>query len=419
MMRLDKLYLAAIVTVFFTWFISVPGAALAFHQECWNCTGGGQPVGPGTEQGSGPQNPEPKQEPKNGCDKSVSVKGDPVYTHSGEFFYECQDLYIPGRGMDVAINHIFRGGKAINNQFGYGWFINYYYRLTPLNSGNVLITSGEGRKDEFIYNATTGYTPPAGIFDTLVQSNDGTWTLAKTNGEKYNFDFRGVLTSIVDRNGNTITFTYSDALMPINGHSQFAISKTASVLTAMDYRLTRITDTLGRHIDLQYNASGRLALITDFTGRVVKFSYDADDNLILMTKPVTPEFPNGVKKKFTYDGNHNMTSIIDGRGQTFVTNKYDNQNRVITQTLGSGTYTFDYGVNTTTVTDRKGFVETISFNAAGNPLSSEKFTQNLRASDPPSFITIYTYDSFANVTSIKYPAGNGVKFTYDTGNPSR
>ena len=52
--------------------------------------------------------------------------------------------------------------------------------------------------------------------------------------------------SLVDRNGNTMTFTYDGTR-----------------------RLEKVTDTLGRDILIAYTAGGKIKSITDFTGREV------------------------------------------------------------------------------------------------------------------------------------------------------
>ncbi len=418
MKSLSKFRILSLITLFFFLCSTLtPPDAQAFHASCWHCSGGQGPLGgPVTTQG-GPANPEKPAEPPEGQLQPGNCTGDPVYTHTGEFFYECPDLFLPGRGMDLEIKHLYRSGRKFNNQFGYGWFINTYYRLHTLTNGNALIVSGEGRKDEFVYDAPSGvYAAPGGIFATLVQNPDGTWTLTQAQGEQYNFDLNGVLSSIVDRSGNPLTFIYEAQALPIIGVSIFSLNPDVPGVVAYDYRLKRIIDTVGRNIDFQYNATGRLISIIDPAGRTVTYAYDTHDNLATITKPATAQYPGGLTRTFTYDSSHNLLTITDSKGQRFVTNQYDSQERVTQQTLGSGMYAFTYGVNTTTVTDRKGTVTKYTFNAAGNPLTTEVFTRGLRSGDPPSFITIKTYDSFSNLLTVQYPKGNGVKFTYDSAN---
>ncbi len=344
--------------------------------------------------------------------------GDPVLVPTGEFYYECTDLVIPGRGMDVVIKHIYRSGKNVKGMFGHGWSINYHERLKELSSGNVEIIRGNGRSDQFVYNGS-GYDSPKGFFEQLVLNGDGSWTLTKAHGTKHEYDVDGKLTEIEDRNGNSITFTYdAGGLLAYKGKSLLSPTPSTVIVLGYDYRLTKITDTVGRDITLTYDTNGRLDKIKDFEDREIIMTYDStSDNLTSIRKPTSTEYPSGVKKEFFYDSNHNITSIKDEKGQTFVTNRYDSEGRVYEQDLGSGTFEFDYSVaNEVTVTDRKGHDTTYTFNAAGNVTKKEEFTSGLRTGEPASFITEYEYNDDLLVTSMTMPRNNGVLYTYDSNN---
>ncbi len=374
----------------------------------------GQGVGGSTQASGPPANSETGDQPPN-CPTFTS---NPIYLNSGEEIYQCPELRIPGRGMDVTIQHIYGSGSNDNGNFGFGWTFNYYARLKTLSSGNVLLVMG-GRKDEYTF--TNGvYVPPAGFFESLVQNGNGTWTLTKAHGEKYQFDVNGVLSSIEDRNQNRITFTYDPGgSMPIIGVSDYQQSGSGQIVIGYDYRLKRITDTVGRFIDLSYDVNGRLATIVDFAGRTLQYGYDPNTNdLTSITFPAISQYPAGIKKMFSYV-NHNLVTFTDPRGQVFVTNHYDANGRVDRQDSGSGFLTFNYNVaNQTTVTDRKGFVTTYTFNAKGNATRKEQFTASVHAGDPASFVTNYTYNNDMLMTSVTYPKGNGVKFVYDESNPN-
>ncbi len=407
-------YIAVVTMALFVWSSVSPYYALAFDGGGWN-TGGQGAGGTGTGGGPGGEGPPPPPSP---CGA-----GDPVYLHNGEFYYECADLLIPGRGMDVEIKHHYRSGENINGQFGYGWTMNYYMRLQKLSNGNAQIIKGNSRSDEYTNVGAGRYTSPAGYFEDLLQNANGTWTLTDAHGTKNNFNVDGTLGSIVDRNGNTISFTYdAQGLLPVMGVSAFSQTPGQKMVVAMDYRLTKITDTVGRDINFFYNTDGRLDKIIDYAGREVKFTYDQNtDDLLAITRPVTTQFPNGVTKTFTYDTAHNLKTITDAKGQTFVTNYYDSLERVYKQDLGSGTLLFGYNTvkNEATVTDRKGFISIYTFNSTSNLIKIEAFTKGLRANDPVSYVTQYTYNNDMLITSVTYPAGNGIKYTYDESNINR
>lgn len=431
-----------LTTIAFVWSCIAPYSASAFHLAPWPT--GGTPIGGTTPSGAPGDSELPLKDPTKGDggvpldqdpDKSPipttepgdkgmtncppATDGDPVYLHSGEFYYYCNDMVIPGRGLDVAINHLYRSGRNYNGQFGYGWTMSYYYRVRPLSNGNAIVISDNGRQDEFAYSGGV-YTSGPGDFRNLVQNGDGSWTLTRTNGTKYEFDIDGKIVAIVDRNGNQITFQYNPSgTIPIHANSIFSGSLTP-VVVGYDYQLTKIIDTLGREIDLNYNVDGKLTSIVDYAGRTVTFTYDTSNtNLISITKPATPQYPSGLTKSFTYDAEHNMETITDAKGQTFLTNHYNADGKVEQQDEGAGSYLFTYGVNTTTVTDRRGMVTTYTFDSNSQITSKEVFTQGIRTGDPASYITSYTYNSESQVETITNPEGDGVKYIYDITNTDR
>lgn len=403
-----------LVLITFTFSLLQPLPLHASDGGGWNL--GGQGVG-GTGTGGPPPGGEGPPPPPKPCSG-----GDPVYLHSGNFWYECVDLMIPGRGMNVEISHHYSSGQDINGQFGYGWTIDYYERLQILSTGNVQIVKGNSRSDEYQSLGAGRYQSPAGFFEDLVQNANGTWTLTDTPGTKHNYDVNGNLTSIVDRNGNTIAFTYdAQGLLPVVGASAFSQTPGQKMIIALDYRLTKITDTVGRDINFTYNADGRLDKITDYAGREVKFVYDSQtDDLLSITRPSTPQYSNGLTKAFSYT-NHNMETLTDEKGQQFTKNYYDSQERVYKQDYGSGTWNFSYDTTNkvTTVTDRKGFIKKYTFNSTGNLVKLEEFTAGLHSNEPASYVTQYSYNPTMGMTSEAYPAGNGIKYTYDEGNSSR
>ncbi|MBF0532545.1 MAG: RHS repeat protein [Candidatus Omnitrophica bacterium] len=351
---------------------------------------------------------------KNGNNKMC--QGDPVYMHSGQFAYQCNDINIPGRKLDVDLQHAYSSGTTFNGPFGYGWMLNYYMRLHSLRNGNVVIVGGNGEKTQYILNGSS-YTPPAGRFESLNKNGDGSWTLTLAHGETYHFDPDGKLASIRDRNNNTITLTYDLQKQPIYGFSPFSQASSGKIQIGSDYRLLEVTDTTGRELHFNYNTDGLLVSIVN-QDRTVRFSYDPNTHdLLSVTKPAAAEFPDGVAKSFTYE-NHKVKKMQDAKLQYFVENFYDSAGRVMEQNLGGASFHFDYSVaDQTTMTDRKGYVTTYSFNPDGNVLSETIHTAALRQSDPASFTTSYTYNADSMKTSVTYPKGNGVKFVYDKTNP--
>ncbi|MGH7453955.1 MAG: hypothetical protein ACRENG_21570, partial [bacterium] len=132
--------------------------------------------------------------------------------------------------------------------------------------------------------ATTGFQSPLGDFSTLVRNADGTYTRTLKDSTQSHFNARGLLTSVVDRNGNTTSYSYDP-----------------------NERLISITDPVGLVTTLSY-ANGRLAGVTDPAGRITRFEQDAAGNLIRITDP------DGSTRQFGYDAHHRLMTQINKRG---------------------------------------------------------------------------------------------------------
>ncbi len=149
---------------------------------------------------SEPTDDEDKDDEPENCGGSVAPSqsiADPVYLHNGEFYYNCVDYVLPGRGLDVVINHLYRSGRNNNHQFGWGWTINYNHRLKTLDNGNILLVDGDGRADEYDAISSSNYNPVLpGKFEVLTQNSNGTWTLLKRHKEKWEYDINGNLSKI-------------------------------------------------------------------------------------------------------------------------------------------------------------------------------------------------------------------------------
>ena len=314
--------------------VLLPPLALAHDFAIAGGSSAAQPTPPGIGQ-------PPAQ---NACheDPAACGKFDPVDLHRGDFVLRRQDVSLPGRGLSIDLAFTYRSRSAYNGPFGYGWDMSYNKRLRKLADGNVVLLRGDTRKDEFAFTPPSTYTAPAGVYDTLIQNPDGTWTLTSKHGLQETYDITGNLTAIKDRNGNTLSLAYDPAgLLPITGQSAYFVNQTTGVI-AREYRLTQITDTIGRTITLTYNAQGRLESIS-YEGRTIAYGYDPAQtgDLLTVTMPPTPDVPSGPVTTYTYN-THNLTTITDPKNQTYVTNGYNAYDCVVQQTYGSGTSTLAY-----------------------------------------------------------------------------
>lgn len=368
--------------------------------------------------------------------------GDPVILATGWYSYDNIDLEVSGV---VALR-----------------FITYYNSFAALPSDNPPgIDRPLGRRWNHVYNtrlamAADGrtaalqwgngvislYSAPAsvtGLFakqgqpngDTLLRNADLSFTLTQRDQNVYTFDSYGTLTQIVSPQGNAVNLTYQSGA------------------------LNRVTDqSSGRYLAFTYYTSGadagRIATVTDGTGRSIAYQYTSGD-LMQYTDA------SSLTRQFTYWPNSLMHTAKDQCGNTFITNTYDGQNRVIQQLDGQAVasgqnyyMSFAYadvtadGVDCvqTTVTDRMGYVtvnisqkitlNTVSevhnlangevwrvlrtFDGIGNLLTETSYQGPASGAANVGNTTTYTYDGACNQLSVTDPLGRTANLTYDSRN---
>ena len=358
-----------------------------------------------------------------------------VVLSTGEFQISATDFEIPGRGFPFRLSRTYRSRKdGERSLLGHNWHLSYDEYLTPgfySDQGSpcaaVEWRMGNGWKDIWVdqcrlglgWKAFVGFfgriRPLPGDAGYQIRSADGTVkTFAQEARDTANHVI-WLLTRIEDRNGNALTLHHAGR------------------------GIDRITDTLGRSIDFFYDTGGRLARVTDFAGRSVVYSYDARGDLVSVRSPVvtgTPngnDFPGGKTTTYRYLGadgcaedllRHNLESITDAQGTTFLTNTYTSASdplcgppggtpglpidTVARQAYGGGAsppvllYSYapvvtglspDANVVTTeaTVTDRNGNIQVHRFNTQGNPLSIEHQTNRGVRSGEADYLETNTF----------------------------
>ncbi len=333
---------------------------------------------------------------------ATTFGGDPVNVVFGNYTYQHTDLSVPSIGLPFTFQRSYNSANAATNgALGYGWTHNFAMTAVPQTYGAtnlVVVTLEDGRQDAYSDNGNGTFTPPAGTFDTLTQ-NAGLYTLTRKDQTRYNFNTSGKLASIVDKNGNTMTLTYS-------GND-----------------LTQIADTAGRTYTLTYSPNHQITQLTDPLSRTVSFTYDASGNLATHTDP------RAKTTTYAYDASHRLTSITDANGHTFVQNVYDADGRVaqqrdaklnltafayytmtlrtiITDTRGYAT-TYDYDTQYRVTSERDALSQTLSyvFDASNN---------RTQVTDKRGSITRYGYDSLGNTTFITDALSSVYRFTYDS-----
>ncbi len=387
-----------------------------------------------------------------------------VYGFSGEYTLSGFDLDIPGRCLGLTIGRKYRSRVGPNTAQGNGWDHAYNIRV-QVNGENRFVNDGNTRRDRYTPAGEGTWTRPEFLRE-LTEDGDGSAMLTFPDTGVWQFLplddplAPGMISAIVDRNGNTISLAY-------NNQGQLAT----------------ITDSLNRDITFTNNADGFIESICDWTDRCVTYDYydgiepgGSFGDLKSVTTPAVEsnpqyllppghEYPEGKTTIFTYTTgfaddrlNHNISTITDPKGQTTVINEYSqitdpndlNFDRIVRQTLGNPGDTINYSyvapepseqnnfaVIKAIVNDRMGNVEERFYDIgnrlvmvheytgrAPDPDAPTTDTENrpvnpLRDDDPVLFETHYEYNDDSLLIRMVRPNENEEVFDYDEENPDR
>jgi RHS repeat-associated protein len=379
---------------------------------------------------------------------------DPVDMSTGLFGFSRTDLTEPD-ALPLSLTRKYRQNDPSVYRFGVGTNDLYGINLwsTSMASGNgwlnVALVLPDGRQVPF--TRTTPDTTfsdaqfaetdlPGPFYGSVITWNGLGWDLTLTDGLTYTFGEVAPLQSITDRYGNAIEVTHSSG-QSVTGP------------------ITNVTSPNGRWMEFSYNGpncSVCVSEVTDNAGRTVSYAYDDSQRLVAVTDV------RGNAESYAYDASNDMTTVTDPLGNVIITNTYNPDGTVQSQTTPSGgTVTFSYvknpagQVTQAISTDQRGAVRTMTFNSFQEPLTDVQATMTslqrtttyeydpvsglvTKATDPLGRVTTYTYDQlgepvaqtqlagaagarttrqtfdpvFGRLTSVTDPAGNVTRFAY-------
>ncbi len=349
-----------------------------------------------------------------GCAKRTA--GDPVDTSTGYFGDSFTDLATPGRGMALNFARSYAEGIADPNgpnkalaadgPFGWGW--TYSYNLTAATdgtTGNVTVKQEDGSAVTFVNSGGT-YAPAAPRFAATLVKTGSTYVYTRRGDQLFTFDAAtGHLTAEADLAGSKASPSYQTSLAyDGSGH------------------LATVTDPAGRKYTLTWTGN-HITGLADTAGRQVSYGYDGTGNLtdvygVGTTR--TPVLKDDDHAKYTYDGNHLMTSMrtpanFAGPASAVTSMVYDSAERVHTQTDANGhTTTFTYGPDGGLAAG-----QALTTDPAGHK-KLDTYQNGLLVSEtkgygtPDAGTTSYTYDPVTlGVSTQTDPDGGAETFTYD------
>lgn len=363
---------------------------------------------------------------------------DPVNVATGSFTNQNTDITAHDGVYGLDWTRTYNSADPQSGALGTGWATSFSSAIYT-QPGSALVRYDDGR--QVIYTDSGGtYTAPAGDANSLTHNGDGTWSLGFPSGEHWDYNADGVLQKRTSADGQTVTVSH-DA----NGEVSSAVAKNAAGATdgslsfaydgAGQY-LTGVTAADGRAIS--YTVSGdALDSVTDVDGHVWQYATDSfgritsevdpsgvtlvtnvyDDNGRVYSQTVA----GGTVTKFVYDAGAGTATVTDAATNKSLTYAYDKTGNVtkVTDPLSknaTNTYTNGY---LSSATDRNGVTFNADYDSAGNLLwfRDPSKTNSSNASDPNAGRISYTYDSQNRPLTETSPSGAETVFAYTGSNP--
>ncbi|WP_410604236.1 polymorphic toxin-type HINT domain-containing protein [Amycolatopsis sp. lyj-90] len=305
-----------------------------------------------------------------------------VNQFSGNAVWNYDVLTNPSRGLASFLRLSSNSADTSDSYAGSGWSVtsSTLNRLgTPLEFGGLLpgllgwpttvtLVDGDGTSHVFELNKNNSsdsakwtYDSPAGVHLYLQYLPGGAderrWVFTTPERTRFFFDSQGYHTSTVDKNGNTMSFTYERALL---GNRNTGVLKHVTDATG---RRTLTLDYYQRGDAFSYILGGKkltgtgldnlfiidkLKSVTDVSGRVVTFTYT--DRGALGEVIDGAGTPDAKPFTFFYDENSvKLTSVVDPNGHStrigYFTEAGDTQRRWNVRTVTdrrSAAMGFDY-----------------------------------------------------------------------------
>jgi len=391
-----------------------------------------------------------------------------VNVANGNMVAHLSNLHIQGTGIDESIEGYYNAQNNnstsdLGNNWNFG--MGHDVRLDVSNPTQGIIFHGpSGFSAFFAYNSTTQtYTDAPGINASLVfNSGANTYTLTfHPTGEQYVFGSNNRLATDKDKNGNSLSYAYSNP-----NHDMASITDSQGRVTTFTHntaygsnsfpsgQITSFTDPAGRTMQYNYgergNPANSLTSVTDVMGKTTMFDYRNND-LTTITDP------NGNVTTINYLTGDKVSTITDATQQGEILFAYNSGNTVFTDRTGHNTTyyidttnltnpytinkvtdahghnkktTFDANLDVTNYSDALNDQSISSFDANNRlnsvqdangaatsftyPSSGNNLFYPLTQKDPQSNQTNYAYDSNGNLTSaVNNSTGKGLTYTYN------
>ena len=267
--------------------------------------------------------------PQNGA----PMDGDPINTATGNKYVEEEDY---SGDTQLTFRRFYNSdGTATTTPMGLHWGHSFTRNLSRIDyesgKSTVMVFRPNGLRELFRRPQGGTWTGEPNNSDTFLETFD---TQGHTTGyilsiaalrhvETYSSD--GLLLSIKDSTGQTVTLTYSDA------HSDPSIAPIPGMLIS-------VTAPSGRQLSFSYDEKAHVRQVLLPDGGALTYTYDLYGNIVSVT------YPDGKIRQYEYNeqaltGGTNlsssMTGIIDENGDRYESTTYDAKSRA-TAAEGAG-----------------------------------------------------------------------------------
>lgn len=230
-----------------------------------------------------------------------------VNADNGNLHLSFRDLTAKALGWNLEVLRAYNHRLAdTDGLMGRGWTFGYETKIVEEATGIAQWWDPDGSVHTFRLSGST-WLAPAGIDAKLTKST--TFTLWFKDGSKFTFNTQGRLSTMVDRNGNTLTLTWSlvvpVSLQTIADQSGLQLTFTSDCGGGgVTCRVKSVLDPIGRTVRYAYDASHRMISHTDAMGNNTWYTYDASHRLLTWREPANPlqlPLPAVQRVTFRYD----------------------------------------------------------------------------------------------------------------------
>ena len=293
-----------------------------------------------------------------------------------------EDFSVLSNDIDLTFSRYYDSNDTYSNMLSHGWTATFEGNCIPYNNNSMIVRIYG--QSPVVFNLSDGkYVCDYSRAKLTVVNNE--FVFLGEDGLTYKFNQSGYLTSITDKNNNTVSIN-----VDING------------------KIQKVTDSVGRVYNYTYGENGLLASITDCMERTVNYTYDSSNRLSTVTGVL-----GTVTEQYEYNSNNKLIRIFDAFENTISEITYEDNSGIVSSVTDSENvtthYSYNYNNNSITVMQDGEVTEECIYNKY-NYLLSSNTTDGLQQN-------CYC-NSYGDVTFTKNADGSKTNYVYDNnGNP--